>query len=102
MTSRVRVCRTCSSTNIVPLNSPAGKRIQLQQGLTNADLSTKSVKAPPPSAVKMYRVAKDGNDLGEMSEQTIKSMIQQGILTPQDYSYDYASEDWVPLERIIK
>ena len=76
--------------------------MQLQQESTNSDFSSKSVKAPPQSTAKMYRGGKDGNDLGEIPEQTINSMIQQGILTPQDYFYDYASEDWVPLERIIK
>lgn len=54
---------------------------------------------PTPRAVpRTMRVAKNGQDLGDMDIPKIKLMLRSGELTLQDYYFDRDSNDWMPLE----
>lgn len=43
-------------------------------------------------------VSRDGKDMGTLSIQTVRKMLQEGKLTPQDHYFDTASNEWRTLE----
>jgi len=45
------------------------------------------------------RIASNGQDLGEVSVETVKQMLKSGQLTQQDYYLDVGANEWVPLDR---
>ena len=53
---------------------------------------------PPPGASRTYRIASNGEDLGEMSIPAIKRMISGGQLTMKDHYLDPDGNEWVPLD----
>ena len=52
---------------------------------------------PPPGSTKI-RVAKDGEDLGEMNVAIVKTMLNGGQLTLQDLYFDSEMNDWITLD----
>ena len=63
-------------------------------------LSGAVVPPPPPGRSALYRIAKDGNDLGEVSLPAIKQMLVTGGLSMNDYYLDAAANAWVPLDQL--
>lgn len=53
---------------------------------------------PPPGSARTYRIAKDGNDLGDVSIPAIKQMLVTGGITMRDYYLDVSSNEWKPLD----
>lgn len=53
-----------------------------------------------PDTEQCYRIASNGNDLGELTVTTIKMMLSSGELTMQDYYLDENENAWMPLERL--
>jgi len=49
---------------------------------------------PPPIQEKTFRVAKNGNDLGEMSVGQIKSLLLSKELSFSDYFFDPHTNEW--------
>ena len=53
-----------------------------------------------PDTEQCYRIASNGNDLGELTVTSIKLMLSSGKLTLQDYYLDQNENAWTPLERL--
>jgi len=45
-----------------------------------------------------FRIARNGQDLGELPVSTIKQMIASGQLSMQDYYFDTGANDWKSLD----
>jgi len=54
----------------------------------------------PPKAERQYRIASNGEDLGEMPVPTIKLLIKTGKLTLHDYYFDIHAHDWITLDSL--
>jgi hypothetical protein len=52
----------------------------------------------PQNAAKKVRIAKDGQDLGEIDMPKVKLMLRNGELTQQDYYFDVECNDWMTIE----
>ena len=56
-------------------------------------------QAKPDAAPEIsLRIARNGQDLGEMKLGVIKTMLHEGKLAPEDYFLDGATNEWMPLE----
>ena len=108
LTSRYDACPKCGAANMIPLNSPIAKRMmQEQQPATppvqQAQTTGRYIPPPPPLPLprqpteQHYRIAKNGQDLGELSVTTIQQMIDAGQLTAQDYYFDTSANDWLEI-----
>jgi hypothetical protein len=102
LTSRYDACPKCGGANMIPLNSPIAKRMmQEQQPLPQSHLPVLQHIPPPPPArtftEQCYRIAKDGQDLGEFSVTVIQQMINSGQLTSHDHYFDYATNNWLEI-----
>lgn len=53
---------------------------------------------PPPGSKRTLRIAKDGQDLGEIDIPKIKMMLQSGQLTTQDFYFDLDANEWMTLD----
>lgn len=109
----------CLFTMCAPLAFLAGQgdgviTITLQKGSESLQTSAQPppLPAPPtlpplpysgtqmPDTEQCYRVASNGNDLGELTVTTIKMMLSSGTLTMQDYYLDENENAWISLERL--
>ena len=58
--------------------------------------------SPSPTAQPLapiaVNVSKDGTDIGSLPIHTVKQMLKDRKLSPQDFYFDTASNDWLPLE----
>ena len=78
------------------------KQAVLQQQLSNQkaqleaiqQLQVQSITSKAPT----IRIAKDGNDLGDMDIPKVKLMLLKGELSQQDYYFDAAINNWLPIE----
>ena len=52
----------------------------------------------PPGAERRFRIASNGEELGELSVSAIQKMLTAGKLTMQDYYLDRDANDWMPLD----
>lgn len=66
-------------------------------GGSSASTNSVQIPQPPDSHEKQFRIAKDGNDLGEMSIKQIKSLILSKQLSFNDYFLDPYTNEWSPL-----
>ena len=57
-----------------------------------------SIPPPPRSQGHALRIAKDGQDLGEIDISQIRLMLVNGELDYQDYYFDRKSNEWVAIE----
>ena len=57
-----------------------------------------TANVPPPPGSTKIRVAKDGDDLGEMNVAIVKTMLNGGQLTLQDLYFDSEMNDWITLD----
>jgi type II secretory pathway pseudopilin PulG len=57
-------------------------------------------RPPPPGAQRRYHVGRNGEDIGELAVSEIRTKIQSGELTLQDYYFDPAANDWLTLESL--
>jgi uncharacterized membrane protein len=69
------------------------KRIQ-KASLDNMQNAEKSFN---PS----IRLAKNGVDLGEFEKDRVKSLLEAGIVSPEDYYFDTEQNNWLPIANII-
>jgi len=53
---------------------------------------------PPPGSKKTMRIAKDGQDLGDIDIPKVKLMLKTGELTNQDYYFDLEANEWMTLD----
>ncbi len=53
-----------------------------------------------PTTEQYYRIASNGNDLGELTVTSIRMMLSSGKLTMQDYYLDKNNNAWISLERL--
>ena len=70
--------------------------LRVQQ--STKDTQIRVVPPPPPGRQQYYRIARNGEDLGEFPASTIKQMITAGQLTLMDYYFDVEANDWMQLE----
>ena len=68
---------------------------QTQQMLEQAKAVRRNKSEPPEISL---RIARNGQDLGEMKLGVVKSMLSDGKLAPEDFYLDSTSNEWVPLE----
>lgn len=66
-------------------------------GSSPASTHLAHIPRPPASQEKMLRIAKDGNDLGEMSVKRIKILLSSSELSYDDYFLDPHTNQWSPL-----
>jgi hypothetical protein len=52
---------------------------------------------PERAAQKDLRISRNGEDLGELTAMTVRSMLRTGKLAPSDYYYDEGAGDWMEL-----
>lgn len=97
--TRYDACAKCASPNLIPTSSPVAQKLlqqQVQPQPTQYTLLTphRGVPPPPPSGQHSFRIARNGQDLGELPVSTIKQMIASGQLSMQDYYFDTGANDW--------
>jgi uncharacterized protein (DUF58 family) len=54
--------------------------------------------ALPPGATNKLKISKDGEDLGPLDIETVKTMLDEGQLTLQDYYFDSETKEWYALD----
>jgi len=52
----------------------------------------------PPGAKLLLRIAKDGQDLGNIEVSKVKEMLKKNELSHQDYYFDVDANEWMPLD----
>jgi hypothetical protein len=52
---------------------------------------------PPKRSEKMLRIAKDGEDLGEISESQVVAMLKDNAISLRDFYLDLTKNEWVEL-----
>ena len=57
-----------------------------------------SVIPPPPQ--RSFRIATEGQDIGDLPLETIKQMVRVGKLTLQDYYFDHQTSTWRGLHEL--
>jgi len=87
---------------MIPVNSPVAKRMLQEQDSPSLPAPFQQPIPPPPppgrrSPELRYRIAKDGQDLGEYSLTLIRQMLQSGEITYQDYYFDQSANEWLEL-----
>jgi hypothetical protein len=71
------------------------KQFAIQQQQLDALRSLQTVHRSAPSTI---RVAKDGQDLGDMEIPAVLLMLKTGQLTGQDYCFDVAANEWITID----
>jgi len=52
----------------------------------------------PPGAKLLLRIAKNGQDLGDIELSRVKGMLRNNSLSLQDYYFDVDANEWMPLD----
>jgi len=52
----------------------------------------------PPGAKLLLRIARDGQDLGDIEVSKVKEMLKMNELSLQDYYFDVDANEWMPLD----
>lgn len=77
-------------------------QLQLQQAqlqkLDQLQRNAQPPPPPPPGNEPKLRIASNGQELGELPVATVKVLLRNGKLTPQDYYFDAHNNDWMQLE----
>jgi hypothetical protein len=101
LTSRYDACPKCGGGNMIPLNSPVAKRMLQEQDSPSVPPPLQQAIFPPPPGRRVtelrYRIAKDGQDLGEYPLTMIRQMLQSGEITQQDYYFDHSANEWLEI-----
>ena len=85
---------------MIPTSSPVAQKLlqEHRQPQPAQNTQRRGAPPPPPSGERSFRVARNGQDLGELPVSTIKQMIANGQLSMQDYYLDAEANDWMQLE----
>jgi|APLak6261666328_1056055.scaffolds.fasta_scaffold01140_6 hypothetical protein len=80
------------------------KQMQIQQAQLETQLQQLNqlkVPATKPNLLSdTYLIAKDGEELGEMTVSKVKLLLKSGHLTKLDYFFDPQVNDWLMLEQM--
>lgn len=100
ITTRYDACPECAAANMIPTSSPVAQKLlqEHRQPQPAQNTQRRGAPPPPPSGERSFRVARNGQDLGELPVSTIKQMIANGQLSMQDYYLDAEANDWMQLE----
>lgn len=70
-----------------------------QMAIQKQQLETlQQIQAARQVAPATMRIAKDGQDLGDLDVPTVLLMLKTGRLTGQDYYFDVAANEWLTLD----
>ena len=72
--------------------------IALQRATYSLPAPRRNDIPPPPGAIWHYRIARNGEDLGEFPVATIRQMLRSRDLTMEDYYFDTEANDWMQLD----
>ena len=86
LTTRYDACPKCAAANMIPTSSPVAKKLLQEQNQPQPVQSAQRHGVPPPLPDKQdfLRIARNGEDLGELPVSTIEQMIASGQLSTQD------------------
>lgn len=62
------------------------------------EVAAQQIIPPPPQG--SFRIATDGQDIGDLPVATIKQMLRVGKLTMQDYYFDHQTNAWRALDEL--
>ena len=74
------------------------KRMKNEFNQQETSRAPQPARIPPPPGRRTYRIASNGEDLGDMPIATVKQMLNAGKLTSQDYYFDPNANEWISLD----
>ncbi|MDB6133046.1 MAG: hypothetical protein JWM59_1289 [Verrucomicrobiales bacterium] len=83
--------------------SKARKKNLLRAGRTHVQVVQMAARSPrryippPPGRNSKLKIARDGVELGEWSEQDVAGFLQTGELQGSDYYFDHQTGQWLEL-----
>jgi len=86
-----------ANRSTVGLAQEIAKGNQLLSKIANATAEKASPPAPPGATTKL-NISKDGQELGPMDISMVRTMLDGGQLTLQDYYFDVETKEWLTLD----
>lgn len=92
LTSRHAACPKCGAANMIPMSSPVAQQMH--------QLAAPALQTPPPPAERLFRVAKNGREIGSFTLPALAGMIEAGAVALEDYYFDEAANAWVEISAL--
>ncbi len=64
------------------------------------EAAARGIAAIEQEPERSFRIGRNGEDLGDLSEMTVQRMLSRGELSSEDFYFDFESDDWKPLAGI--
>ena len=74
---------------------------EISESIQSIKPRSSAVSRPQLVAIKSLRIAKNGQDLGDIVLPKVQIMLRNGQLSQEDYYFDVPSHSWLPLNACI-